>query len=114
MMIAPNVTAGEWTLCRRLYGKEQEVIGFHIAAPKEGSRAPVCQSGLISLPEIEANGVMLAASKKLAEALNELLRQHQNIRAAEGYPIEASLAMSAAREALLSAGYTDSAPTTKE
>lgn len=52
---------------------------------------------------IESDAVLAAAAPDLLEALRELVKQHKNIRAAEGYPTANSAATDAADAAIAKA-----------
>jgi hypothetical protein len=84
-LIAPKVTEGEWDFDHRKNQPPQqiddpgyyEIIGGPIVRDQVG---PIADTGnrhhCISPEEDRANAKMLAASKKLAEALNGLLEIH--------------------------------------
>jgi hypothetical protein len=112
---APAVTEGEW-IALPPFGKSFDDHGYRAVAKIE-RRTPVTIYTQASALEVEGRGCvwgdsaadakMLAASKKLAEALAEMVRINR-IREAAHNDGESFESTTKAVEALLLAGYTES------
>jgi hypothetical protein len=103
-MIAPNVTAGEWTEGVEINICDQTNVGLNISF--------LHTSKPDRFAEGQANAKMLAASKELAEELCDAYEQH---RCGCGHPhCKQCERDSGIRDVLLRAGYTDPDSINKE
>lgn len=87
-------TPGPW-LARRMYRGFSEKYTPYVSA---GDTSKVlcfmnisgAYGGFSGQEQAEADARLIAAAPELLEALEEITRQHRNVRAAEGYPTDSN------------------------
>ena len=110
-MIAPKITPGDWRAVALMADKQEH----HVIAGEWSDSHPIADAhhtGLVAFADLPANARMMASSKKLAEALNNLLTYEARGGNPYGHDCHwcgacGQRTKDEAREALLAAGYRE-------